>query len=246
MERVAVEKVTVEEVAVEKVIAVLVGDPSGEEDTLTNVLLGDVADALRQRGATRLQVNVVDPDVGPPHGVTPAPDSVRIGAAVSYWVPAAGESPIHVDLLPASDRWNWHSFVVCEALQLQGPPAPSGGGRCVGFTQLVPLTVPAELSWNEWRHRWQGEHTEVAVATQSSFRYVQNVVLRRVNHEAPAFAAIVEESFPLAAAADPAVFYDAEDDEEKYKANLTRMLESCGRFISGDVPIAWTAEYRLE
>lgn len=225
-------------------MAVLVGDPSGEEEVLTKRLLGPVAEGLRQGGASRVQVNVVDPDLGPPHGLVPGPDSVRLGAAISWWVAAAGDTGVHHRLLPDSDRWTWHSFVVCEAIQLQGPPAPPDGGRCVGFTQIVPLTVPHELSWAEWRHRWQGGHTTVAIETQSSFRYVQNVVVRPLSDGAPAFAAIVEESFPLRAATDPAVFYDAEGDEVRYNSNLTRMLNSCARFMSGDVPIVWTAEYR--
>lgn len=231
-------------VNMEKVVAVLAGDCSGEEDLLTNLLLGPAAEELRKRGASKLQVNVVDPDLGAPHGVVPGPDSIKLGAVISYWVAAAGDTPIHGDLLPVSRRWVWHSYLVCEALQLQGPPAPTDGCRCTGFTQIVALTVPTELTWGDWRRRWQGGHTQVAVDTQSSFRYVQNLVVRPLSDRAPAFAAVVEESFPLSAARDPRVFYDAEGDDTRYNANLTLMLESCARFMSGEVPMMWTAEYR--
>lgn len=228
----------------EKVVAVLVGDPSGNVEDLTQKLLGPVSAELRRRGGSRLQINVVDPVLGPPHGVPPDPDVPQVGASLSYWVAAAGEVGIHGECLPLEEGWVWHAYLVSEALQLHGPPAPSDGGRCAGFTQIVPLTVPPALSWAEWRRRWQGEHTRVAVETQSSFRYVQNLVVRPLGTSAPGFAAIVEESFPLTAAGDPAVFYDSEGDDTRFQANVGRMMESCARFIAGSVPITWTAEYR--
>jgi hypothetical protein len=228
----------------EKVVAVLVGDPAGGEEALKERLLGPVADELRRRGACRLQFNVVDPSLGHPHGVPPDPTVPHVGAALSYWVAAAGEVGVHAECLPVDAGWEWGAYLVSEALQLQGPPPPADGGRCSGFTQIVPLTVPPALGWAEWRRRWQGEHTRVAVETQSSFRYVQNMVVRPLNEGAPGFAAIVEESFPLAAASDPAVFYDSGGDDAKFQANVTRMMDSCARFIHGSVPITWTAEYR--
>jgi hypothetical protein len=231
-------------VAMEKVVALLVGDASGDVEGLTDRLLGPAADELRRRGGSRLQVNVVDPELGPPHGVPPDPDVPSVAAVLSYWVAAAGEVGIHAECLPVHEGWAWHAYLVSEALQLHGPPPPPGGGRCQGFTQIVPLSVPPALSWAEWRRRWQGEHTRVAVETQSSFRYVQNLVVRPFSAGAPAFAAIVEESFPLAAAADPTVFYDSEGDDAKFQSNLARMMDSCARFIAGSVPITWTAEYR--
>jgi hypothetical protein len=163
---------------------------------------------------------------------------------VSYWVEAAGEEGVHAGVLPAVDGWSWHGYLVTESVQLTGPPPPVDGSRCTGFTQIVPLAVPRHLSWAEWRRRWQGAHTAVAIDTQSSFRYVQNLVVRPLDDGAPAFAAVVEESFPLAAASDTAVFYDAEGDAERLADNTRRMMESCSNFIDGPVPIAWTAEYR--
>ena len=228
----------------EKVVALLAGDIAGEEDPLAEQLLGPVADELRRRGGSRLQVNVVDPALGPPHALPPDPEVLQVGAALSYWVPAAGEVGIHAECLPLSDGWAWHAYLVCESLQLQGPAPPPDGGRYPGFTQIVALTLPPALSWEEWRRRWQGDHTRVAVETQSSFRYVQNLVVRPLGPSVPDFAAIVEESFPLEAARSPAVFYDAEGDDARFQTNVTRMMESCARFIAGSVPIAWTAEYR--
>lgn len=210
-------------------------------------LTGPVAERLRRRGASRIQVNVVDGSLGLPHGIEPAPGSIEVAAMLSYWVPAAGEDGAHGDVLssPAQADAGWYGYLVVESVQLSGPPPPGDGSRSTGFTQIVPLSVPAGISWADWRRRWQGGHTPVAIDTQSSFRYVQNLVVRPLDAGAPAFAAVVEESFPLAAATDPAVFYDAEGDHERLAVNSRRMIESCATFIDGLVPMAWTAEYRL-
>lgn len=221
----------------------------GEAPVSTSNLLvepgAQLAEKIRRRGGSRIQVNVVDPSLGPPHGMSPAPGSMEVTAMVSYWVDAAGEDGIHAGLPPAAVGSRWCGYLVSEALQLAGPPAAGDGSRCEGFTQIVPLSVPPDLSWGEWRRRWQGSHTSVAIETQSSFRYVQNLVVRPLDEGAPAFAAIVEESFPLGAASDVSVFYDAVGDPGRLDENTRRMMDSCARFIRGAVPIAWTAEYRL-
>ena len=37
--------------------------------------------------------------------------------------------------------------------------------------------------------------------------------------------------FPIGALSDPRVFYDAVDDEEKFRANLDRMMKTVERFL---------------
>lgn len=226
-------------------MVLLVGEAPAAPSGLAESLTGPCAEHLRRAGASGLQVNVVDTSLGHPHGIAPAPDATGVFSMVSYWVEAAGEHGVHAGVLPVVDGCSWFGYLVAEAVQLTGPPPPSEGGRSTGFTQIVPLTVPKGLSWAEWRRRWQGSHTAVAIETQSSFRYVQNLVIRPLDDHAPAFAAVVEESFPLAAASDTAVFYDAEGDEQRLAENTRRMTESCAAFIDTLVPIAWTAEFRL-
>ncbi|HET6916563.1 MAG TPA: hypothetical protein VFH56_10790 [Acidimicrobiales bacterium] len=232
-------------VVMEKVVVLLVGDGPCPPPELLEELVGSSASQLRRRGASRVQVNVIDPELGHPHGIAPGPGDVGVSSMVSYWVEAAGEHGIHADILPGGGPGSWYGYLVAEAVQLAGPPAPGDGTRSTGFTQIVPLGVPKHLSWAEWRRRWQGEHTAVAIDTQSSFRYVQNLVVRPLDDGAPAFAAVVEESFPTGAASDTAVFYDADGNQERLADNSRRMMESCAKFIDGLVPIAWTAEYRL-
>jgi hypothetical protein len=110
---------------------------------------------------------------------------------------------------------------------------------------MVALTKPAHLSWGEWRRIWQGSHTSVAINTQSSFRYVQNLVLRPLTAGAPPYAAIVEECFPIEAARDLHVFFDAVGDEARLARHMSAMAESCDRFMDGSAPVAWTTEWQF-
>jgi hypothetical protein len=99
------------------------------------------------------------------------------------------------------------------------------------------------LSWAEWRRIWQGSHTSVALNTQSTFRYVQNVIVRPVTDQAPAYAAVVEESFPAEASQDLHVFFDAVGDDAKLQRHMDAMSASCDRFMDGSAPVSWTSEW---
>jgi hypothetical protein len=87
------------------------------------------------------------------------------------------------------------------------------------------------MTYDAWRERWQGHHTQVAIETQSTFVYIQNVVVRALTSNAPPWTAIVEECFPAEAATDPMVFYAAGSSQETLQANQRRMIESCRTFI---------------
>lgn len=224
----------------EKVIFLLMGgDPS-----VGVTLRGGTVEAVRAAGGRRVQVNVPDHALGHPFGVTPEPGERQLTAALSAWVDTAEGSRIRRTLPDPAGDGEWAGYLVCEAEPLPNlgrPPGPDG--RVPGFAQLVTLSVPEGLTWAEWRRRWQGAHTSVALATQSSFRYVQNVVLRPLTAGAPHYAAVVEECFPIEAAADLHVFFDAVGDDAKLARHMAAMSESCDRFMDGTAPVAWTAEY---
>jgi hypothetical protein len=188
-------------------------------------------------------VNVTDADLGHPFGVVPDTGSVQILAAVSMWVDTAEGNRVARALPPVADA-AWHGWLVCESEPVPNRAHPAGSdGRVPGFAQMVALTRPAHLSWGEWRRIWQGSHTSVAINTQSTFRYVQNVVLRPLTAGAPPYAAIVEECFPIEATTDLHVFFDALGDEARLARHMAAMSESCDRFMDGVAPVAWTAEW---
>ena len=224
----------------EKLIYLLMdGDPE-----VSSTLRTDTVAAVQAAGGKRIQVNVIDAVLGPPFGVAPEPEAQQLTAAVSAWVNTAEGAPLDTLLPFGGPGATWFGYLVTEAEPLPNTTVSADpDGRVPGFAQLVPLHVPDGLGWGEWRRRWQGSHTSVALATQSTFRYVQNVVLRPLTARAPRYAAIVEECFPLAAATDLHVFFDAVGDEAKLARHMAAMSESCDRFMDGVAPVAWTAEY---
>lgn len=118
------------------------------------------------------------------------------------------------------------------------------GQRTPGFSQVALLRCPARLEYAEWLRIWQQEHTAVALATQSTFRYVQNVVTELAGTNVGCYHAIVEECFPEQAMVDSQVFYNAKGDADKCQRNMQKMIESCSKFIDFDeIDVIPTSEY---
>lgn len=229
----------------EKLVYLLMG-PSGTVDPdVAKALREQTVPALQTMGARSIQVNVTDPALGFPFGVEPDDGTDQILAAVSVWVDAAEGSRVGSALpAPGTSGVAWHGWLVCESEPLRNRTrVPGPDGQVPGLAQIVALIRPANLSWGEWRRLWQEVHTPVAVNTQSTFRYVQNVVFRAVTPGAPAFAAVVEECFPIEAASDLHVFFDAVGDDARLARHMAAMSESCDRFMDGSAPVAWTAEW---
>ncbi len=65
-----------------------------------------------------------------------------------------------------------------------------------------------------WLQRWHIDHTPVAIATQATFGYTQNTVVRAFTPDAPPIDAIVEELFPIEAVSDLHAFFGAADDAD--------------------------------
>jgi hypothetical protein len=109
------------------------------------------------------------------------------------------------------------------------PPDPDDGARTPGLANVALLRRPAELDHATWLHRWHIDHTQVAIDTQATFGYTQNVVVRALTEEAPAIDGIVEELFPDGAVSDPYVFYGAADEAD-LTDRVGRMIASVSAF----------------
>jgi hypothetical protein len=230
---------------VEKVMYVLIGEPDTGSRLLSQALCTASADALRRRGARQIQVNVADPALGHPFGVAPEAGSTQLAAVVAMWVDTAEGFDALSELPDCGRRAAWSGYLVTESEPLPNIVPTDRGGRVPGFAQMVLVGRKEGLTWGEWRRIWQGNHTPVALATQASFRYVQNVIFRALTAGAPTYAAISEECFPLEAASDLHVFFDAEGDESRLARHMAAVSDSCDRFMDGASPVAWTTEYVL-
>jgi hypothetical protein len=199
--------------------------------------------ALEPRG---LQINVVDEDVVPAWGGRLKVEDPPMEGMVTVWLDSAtarSRSPYEEVLAGATSRMA--GYLVTESEPLPNSTRPSRPGeRTWGFSQLAFLRRPEWLRPEEFVETWQRIQTTLAMETQSAFRYVQNVVARRLSADAPPWAGIVEECFPIEAMTDLHVFYDAVGDDERLSANMTRMVEAVSQFQDVDsTEVIWTSEY---
>ena len=199
--------------------------------------------ALAGVGATRVQVNVDDEPVAAamriPAGAAP------IGAVVSTWVGSVKASAAVTEVLrPAAGALaGWE----VEERRPIDPPETWDGSRVDGLANIAVLRRPEDLPVEEWRHRWLVDHTPVAIATQGTFGYLQNVVVAPVTDlpdgVAPV-AALVEELFPSAGITDIPAFYGSGGDDAELNDRITRLMTSVGRFgADRDLDLVPTSRY---
>jgi hypothetical protein len=134
------------------------------------------------------------------------------------------------------------AYLVTESVPLP-PPDTVPGQRTTGLANVALLRRPADLDEATWLRRWHIDHTPVAIATQSTFGYTQNAVVRPLTAGAPAVSAIVEELFPEAAISDLHAFFGAADDDD-LRHRMERMVASTAAFgANRDVDTVPTSRY---
>jgi hypothetical protein len=211
----------------EQVISLCWRPPDIETEAWATALRDDLAEQLHDAGATGVVVRVAD------HHVAQA--MVRMStfvppveAVVSAWFDAITPAvePLTEALRSVCDRAA--SYLVTESVPLL-PPTDAPHGRTPGFANLAVLRRPDRLTVDAWLEAWQGRHTGVAIDTQSTFGYVQHVVVRALSPDAPPVDAIVEELFPMDALADLHAFFATGGDD----AELTRRMELMGQSVAG-------------
>lgn len=180
---------------------------------------------LRGLGVTRLQVNVDDADVAPAMRI-PAEDPA-IGAVVSTWAAEADAIASTLASLTSVTRLaGWE-------VEERRPIAPDevwDGSRLDALANVALLRRPVEMTHEVWLHRWLVDHTPVAIATQATFGYVQNVVVASLTDDSPPVAALVEELFPTAALTDIHAFYGSGGSDAELGKRMEAMMASVGRF----------------
>lgn len=207
-------------------------------------LTGETAGQLLALEPAGLQLNVVDESVRPAEHMLIENSRPRYYAMVSLWLHTALERQPYEQILQASAT-RIAGYLVTESCPLPNTTAIAGAGeRTGGFSHVVLLRRPPRLSFSDWIAIWHGSHTQVAIDTQSTFFYRQNVVARALTYAAPPYDAIIEEGFPTAAMTSWEAFYDAEGDAGRFRRHQQAMLDSCVRFIDFDkIDACSTSEY---
>jgi hypothetical protein len=227
----------------EKVLYLLNAREGTSGDRVREQLVGDVAPRLLTAGAHQVQVNMMDSGVEAAagsrlrSGTGPCPD-----AMVAVWIDSAN-GPLRAaydEVLRELDA-GVVAYLVTESAPLPGDPVD---GRRPGYTQVSFLQRPERLDEQSWLAHWHDHHTQVAIDTQATSRYIQNRVVRPLTPDAPPCTAVVEECFPAEAMTDQAVFFDAVGDDARRQANAEALMSSVMAFLDFDlIDVVPTSEF---
>ncbi len=232
----------------EKVLYPLWKPPALQQDEFRDALLQGLAPKLEGlEGLHCIRLCVADSAVAAAAGRrienhAPVPD-----AMLSLWVDYAG----------AARRWEpvidgfverKCAYLVAEAEPLvnqdRHPSKP--GERVYGMCHVVFMSPPATMDTQEWLAVWKDSHTRIAIDTQSTFGYRQNLVVRRLSEDVVPCHAIVEENFPPEAMDSDHAFYATGGDESLLQKNMAAMIESCSRFIDfAQIDVIPMSEYLI-
>lgn len=196
---------------------------------------------LAAAGVRRLQVNVDDDHVA---------DALRlqtfdepVSAVVSVWTDGAPEAVTAALADAVPDLAGWE----VEERRPLDPPEQWDGSRADALANVAVLRRPAGMSREQWLDRWLTHHTPVAIETQATFGYLQNVVVAPVTPGAPRVDALVEELFPAAAVHDMHAFYGSGGDDAELSRRMTRLMESVATFgADRDLDLVPTSRYLYE
>jgi hypothetical protein len=211
---------------VEKVILTLRGTEA--DDTWCARLRARVAADLLDIGFPGLSINVRDADVRDSLMTLTTMDP-PVAAFVSVWTQQSyGEQVRAATTLLEKECDEVAAYLVTESVPLP-PPQTVPGQRTAGLANVALLRRPADLDEATWLTRWHIDHTPVAIATQATFGYTQNAVVRTLTPGAAAVSAIVEELFPAEAMSDLHAFFGAADDND-LRDRMERMVASTSAF----------------
>ena len=226
----------------EKVIVVL--RAADRDDDWCARLRGPVADAILRLGVPGLAVNVRDGAVR--HSLmTLTTLDPPVAAVVSLWTQQCyGDQVAAALTLLQMETDDLAAYLVTESVPMLAPLEING--RTPGLANIALLRRPAGLDQESWLTRWQHDHTPVAMQTQATFGYTQNVVVRALTPGAPAVAGIVEELFPAEAITDLKAFFGAADDND-LQNRVSRMVASISAFGANEnIDTVPTSRYVLK
>ena len=214
-------------------------------DFFTRVLAEVPPALLALDGLSRLQLNLADEDVAAAADKRIASDGVALfDAMCSFYIEADTTLDQAIEAL-ATVACKVAVYQVDAEEPLRNTRYPvAAGQRTPGFSQVALLRCPSFLSYEQWLGYWKNTHTQIAIETQSTFRYVQNRVVSGLNEDGGVYQAIVEECFPAGAMTSAEAFYNADGQPELCQQRMQVMLESCAKFIDfNEIDVQPTSEY---
>jgi hypothetical protein len=229
----------------EKLIYLLWKDAGTPVSAFNQGLLGPVPRDLIAKGAQRVQVHVVDDAVAPGAKLRFETWKPMPAAMVSFWLNAAhARAPYEAALENAAARIA--GYAVSEAVVLPITQTHPDGVRVRGFSQIAMFQKLPGITREGFLHIWMKDQTVVGPATQDTFYYGQNIVVRALTPGAPPLDGIVDECYPTEAMTDHLVYWKANGSEETYQAHFKREMDNVARFLDGESVSAFiTSTYRF-
>ena len=208
----------------------------------TDLLAADLHHALAAAGAERLVVEVDDEHVAAAQ-LRLSTYAEPVDAVVSVWT--SGDPGEVTGVLRERTR-ELAGWVVDERHPLP-PPSTGDGVRVDALVNVALLRIPEGMTREAWLERWLEHHTAVAIETQATSGYVQNVVVEPLQEGQATVDALVEEFFPMAATTDLHAFYGSAGDDAELSRRMTRMLESVATFGAHEnIDVVPTSRYERE
>jgi len=195
---------------------------SADLDSLTDK---PFRDALAAAGATAVQLNVDDDAVAPALRFGPGEP---IAALISVWTTGDVAAAITAVATASADP-DLHAYRVSERVRLDPAPMPDGVRSDV-MAQVALLRRPESMSHDDYMAHWMHTHTAVAIRTQNTSAYIQNVVEESLTAASPELSAIVEEHFPMAGMTDPHEFYGSRGDDAEMNRRIVELMTSVAAF----------------
>jgi hypothetical protein len=196
--------------------------------------------ALASLGATAFQVNIDDDVVEDALRMDPGEP---VTALASIWTD--GDIPAALDVVAeAAANPEFDAYRVTERVRLDPRPAAEGV-RADIVAQIALLRRPHSLTREEYLDIWLLDHTAVAIRTQNTIAYIQNVVEETLTPSSPPVAAIVEEHFPMASLTDPHELYGSRGDDAELERRMGELMDSVVRFgAHRGLDLVPTSQYR--
>jgi len=220
--------------------------PQKDIKALRDDLVQNLGPQLKQQaGVHGVQINITDEflhnvpgSLQPLHRQQPPVQGIiNIWVDTSYY-----RAPL--EALIGRHVSGFHGYSVVESKPIVNDKPAGPGQRLDALSQIVFLEKPQAMDHQAWLADWLNRHTQVAIDTQSTFGYVQNVVLRPLTPNAPMLHGIIEELFPFESFTSQEAFYDAVGDAAKLQRHFQAMMDSCASFIDRErMDIFHTSQY---
>ncbi|CAB1367651.1 EthD domain-containing protein [Denitratisoma oestradiolicum] len=233
----------------EKVIYMLWRDPREDAEKWCQRIRGEVAEKLAGLGARFVQANVQDGHALQGAQYIQTSQAPAAEGVLQLWLDSANDAQRKpFDEVISAATWRMAAYLVSESqLLFNDRHPPKVGQRTECYAQIAAFQCPPRISKQHWLDTWRNSHSQIAIDTQDTFLYVQNLVVRPLTFGAPPYDAIVEEGFPEAALTSVNAFYDAVGDDGKLKRNVDAMMESCARFIDmNSIDVVVTSQYLVK